>query len=232
MKSEMYTKYADQYALAVEDNIYNAHFERPSLQALLGDIQGTDVLDLGCGSGVYAEYFLTQQASSVTCIDMSEKMIEIVRSKLANSVKAYSQDLSVGLPVERSESVDIIVCPLMLHYIEDLSLLFKEVYRVLRNGGYMVFSTHHPFADFEYSSSGNYFEREQVFQHWGTIGKPVAVSFYRRSLTELISAVTSSGLVVSQISEGEVSEKIKELSPDTYQRLTTRPNFIFVRCHK
>ncbi|MEH6453790.1 MAG: class I SAM-dependent methyltransferase [Psychromonas sp.] len=232
MKSELYSKHALQYDLAVQDNIYNAYLERPSLQALIGDSKGLDVIDLGCGSGIYAEYFVAQGAKSVTCIDISEQMIEIVRSKLGNNVKAYAQDLSIGLPQQASESADIIACPLVLHYIQDLSIIFKEANRVLKPGGVMVFSTHHPFADFQSSISGDYFKSELIKQQWDTVGEPVSVSFYRRSLSEISDAITSNGLLIVQISEGHVSEQAKAISEETYQHLNSKPNFIFIKCQK
>lgn len=232
MKSELYSQYAEQYDAAVQDNIYNACLERPSLQAMLGKLKGLDVVDLGCGSGVYAKYLLSKQVKSLTCIDFSEAMVKLVRSKFSEQVSAYVQDLSQGLPLQKSMTVDVIVCPLLLHYIEDLTTIFKDIQRVLRPGGYMVLSTHHPFADFECSRSGNYFEKERVQQEWHTIGKPVTVSFYRRSLTEICNAITENGLVISQISEGEVSVEAKAKSVKTYEMLRKQPNFIFIKCSK
>lgn len=232
LKSDLYSKHAQQYDSVIKDNIYNAHLERPSLQALLGDTHNLDVLDLGCGSGIYAEYFLSQGASSITCVDFSEQMIKLVNDKFGNSVKAYVQDLSQGLPHESSVSADVIVCPLVVHYLKDLSPLFKEVFRVLKPGGYMVFSTHHPFADFASTLSGNYFEQEYITQQWDTVGEPVTVDFYRRSLTEISNAITTNGLTISQISEGKISEKAKDISAQTYQHLTKNPNFIFIKCQK
>lgn len=228
MKSKMYSTFAEKYDLAIKDNIYNAHLERPSLKALIGDISGLDVLDLGCGSGVYAEFLVEK----ITCLDLSEQMIEIVKNKLGDRVSAYTQNLSIGLPRERSISADVIICPLVIHYIEDLSIFFKEVSRVLKVGGYIVFSTHHPFADFELSSSGNYFERELVNDVWKTVGEPIEMTFYRRSLTEIMNAITKNGLVVTELTEGKVSVKAKDISPDTYEYLLRNPNFIFIKSQK
>ncbi|MEX0337303.1 class I SAM-dependent methyltransferase [Vibrio tubiashii] len=230
--SEMYTKHALKYSEVVKDNIYNALLERPSTLTLLGDVKGKAVVDMGCGSGIYAQWFLEQGVSSLSCVDLSAEMIDLVKSEYGDRLTAYVQDLSKGLPNEASNSADIIVCPLVLHYIEDLNVVFKDVYRVLKPGGYIVFSTHHPFADFECSTSGNYFERERVTEDWNTVGDPVEVSFYRRSLTEISDAVTSSGLVISRISEGEVDERAKAISEEAYQHLKHNPNFIFFRCEK
>ncbi|MUK48874.1 class I SAM-dependent DNA methyltransferase [Aliivibrio fischeri] len=230
--SSMYTTFAEQYDNVVQDNIYNAYLERPSLQAMLGDLNGCDVIDLGCGSGVYADYFIHRGVAKLTCIDYSPNMIEIVKRKFGDRITAYAQDASIGLIKEASESADLIISPLMIHYLEDLSVLFNDVARVLKNGGSFAFSTHHPFADFECSLSGNYFERELITEMWDTVGEPLEVRFYRRSLTELIEAITKSGLVVTQVSEGKVSEVVKDMSPERYDYLSKNPNFIFIKCQK
>ncbi|MBN3573083.1 class I SAM-dependent DNA methyltransferase [Vibrio neptunius] len=230
--SEMYTKHAKQYDAVIRNNIYNALLERPSTIALLDDLTDATVIDMGCGSGVYAEWLLGQSVKHLTCVDASKDMINLVQSKLGDRVNAYVQNLAVGLPNETENSADVIVCPLVLHYIENLSPVFAEVYRVLKPGGYMVFSTHHPFVDFESSASGNYFACEYIEEEWNTVGKPVKVSFYRRSLMEISEAISTSGLKIARITEGSVDEKVKSMCETTYQRLKTNPNFIFFRCEK
>ena len=230
--SEMYTKHASKYAEVVKGNIYNALLERPSTLSLLDDVKGLKVLDLGCGPGEYAQWFLEQSVAELTCTDLSEEMVSLVTERFGSKLNAYAQDLAIGLPNELDQSMDVIVCPLVLHYIEDLTPVFKEVQRVLKPGGYMVFSTHHPFADFECSINGNYFSREFIQEEWNTIGDPVQVSFYRRSLTEICNAIAASGLVISRITEGEVDERVREIDEDRYNHLKNNPNFIFVRCDK
>ncbi len=78
MSSETYSQHATKYDEVIQDNIYNAYLERPSLQALLDSSKGLNVLDLGCGTGIYAQYFLDQDAHSVTCLDSSKEMVELV----------------------------------------------------------------------------------------------------------------------------------------------------------
>ena len=213
-----------------QDNLYNAHFERPNTLELIGDVSGKKVLDLGCGSGLYAQILLARGASAVTCIDASQEMIEIVKGKLGETVSAYAQDLSKGLPEEEDAQYDVVICPLMIHYIQDLRPLFNDVKRVLKAGGEFVFSTHHPFADFECSVSGNYYDKELVEDMWNTIGDPVPVAFYRRSLQDITDAITESRMAILALSEGKVNDKIREIFEEHYQRLSTFPSFIFIKC--
>lgn len=237
MKSEMYSTFANDYDEVIQDNIYNAYLERPTLQSMLPTLGDLDVVDLGCGSGIYAQYLLAQGANKVTCIDYAEEMVQLVSRKaekadVSEKVAVYAQDLSKGLPNEADESADLVISPLMVHYLEDLNPLFSDVYRVLKMGGSFVFSTHHPFADFECSKSGNYFERELVQEEWDTVGKPVQVTFYRRSLTEITNALTLNSLVITLMSEGEVAERVKEIDIERYEYLSKNPNFIFIKCQK
>lgn len=60
----------------------------------------------------------------------------------------------------------------------------------------------------------------------------VQVTFYRRPLMEIANGITSAGLSITQISEGQVSEAIKQASQQTYGRLSKNPNCIFIKCQK
>ncbi|WP_087025580.1 class I SAM-dependent methyltransferase [Thaumasiovibrio subtropicus] len=232
MSGEMYSRYAGEYDQAIQDNIYNALLERPSLQALLGCVKDKKVLDLGCGSGIYIQYLLDSGAKHVTGIDLSESMLAVARTRLPESVLLYAQDLSVGLPQEADSQYDCVICPLAVHYLEDLSPIMVSIERVLKPGGIFVFSTHHPLVDFEVSPSGNYFSVERIVEEWDTIGKPVEVQFYRRSLTSLLQSVFEAGMLVSGLTEGKPAEAMKEVDEARYRHLSTNPNFIFVRCLK
>jgi hypothetical protein len=60
----MYDQFAAAYAADNESNAFNALYERPAMLALLGDLRGKRVLDVGCGSGALAEAMLERGATS------------------------------------------------------------------------------------------------------------------------------------------------------------------------
>ena len=229
MTSEMYTRHARDYDKAIADNIYNALLERPNMLCMLPELENKHVLDLGCGSGIYAQEFI-RQGAKVTAVDLSQEMIDIVREKLSSEVKAYAADISLGLPQESDNTYDVVICPLAMHYVENPLPLFKEVKRVLKPSGQFFFSTHHPIADYSVSPSGNYFKRELITEKWDTIGHPVAVSYYRRPLSEWFEALLHADLHVVRFQEGRPDERMKTVAPDAYQKLSTRPSFIFFAC--
>ena len=229
MKNPMYNEFAREYEKAISDNIYNANLERPSLISMLPELKGKLVLDLGCGPGFYAKH-LVDAGAKVTAIDASSKMVDIVRKKLGSKINCYVQDLSCGLPTENNNSYDLVICPLTIHYIDDLTKLFNDIRCVLKGNGTFIFSTHHPLVDFTASPSGNYFKKELIAETWDTLGHPVEVKFYRRSLTDLFGAISSSGMCVDDLYEGKPTEHMKELSSECYKKLSIHPNFIFLKC--
>ncbi len=229
MKSPMYSEFAKEYDKAIRDNIFNAHLERPSLLSMLPELKGKSVLDLACGPGVYAEY-LVKQGAKVTAVDVSDEMVSSVNQKLTNQVNCYVQDLAFGLPGEADNQYDVIICPLAVHYLNHLNVLFTDIQRCLKSNGVFVFSTHHPMVDFTASPSGNYFKRELIVEQWDTLGHPVEVQFYRRSLTELIGSISAAGMCVVDLYEGKPSERMAEINPEFYMKLSNQPNFVFIKC--
>ncbi len=200
--------------------------------SLLPELQGKSILDLGCGPGEYFEFFLNEKCSHITAIDVSQTMVKIVKERYGANVDSYIQNLNMGIPNEKDSIYDLAVSALTIHYIKNITFLFKEVYRVLKKNGLFVFSTHHPFLDFSYSESDDYFSTEKLTQTWQTIGKPVEVSFYRRSLSTIFKALTDAGFYITYISEGKPTKELKSISGEDYKRLTKKPFFLFVTCQK
>ncbi|MDR6974268.1 SAM-dependent methyltransferase [Streptomyces sp. 3330] len=46
-----YSSFAEAYSAENETNLINAHYERPAMLALAGDVAGRRILDAGCGCG-------------------------------------------------------------------------------------------------------------------------------------------------------------------------------------
>ncbi|WP_201746221.1 class I SAM-dependent DNA methyltransferase [Veronia nyctiphanis] len=225
----MYKEYASEYDVAIQGNLYNAKFERPSLLSLLTELEGKKLLDLGCGPGVYAQELISRGAS-VTAIDNSEDMIEITRAKIGSNHKAYVQDISIGLPNEKSGEFDVVICPLAIHYLKDLNPLFSDVRRVLKHNGQFIFSTNHPNVDFRSSPSGDYFATEEINEEWHTLGRPVPVTYYRRPISALAGSISCSGMVISNIFEGLPTEELKKASLAVFEKLSTKLSFMFYVC--
>lgn len=117
--------------------------EWPSLRALLPEIHGLRIVDLGCGFGAFCRWARKQGAAHILGLDVSENMLARARSLSEDAAIAYTRaDLGhLDLP---EAAFDLAYSTLAFHYIEDLAGLFATVHRALVPGGTLVFSMEHP----------------------------------------------------------------------------------------
>lgn len=117
--------------------------EWPSIRALLPDLSGKHVIDLGCGFGWFSRWALDQGAASTLGLDLSENMLARARAMTANAQASYQiADLeTVELPSMR---FDFAYSALAFHYIADFGRLARTIHDSLRPGAGFVFTIEHP----------------------------------------------------------------------------------------
>jgi len=113
------------------------------LLATLGDVQGKDILDVGCGEGHLARA-LVERGAHVWGIDAAPHMIELAQAKEGAARITYTVgDMTTALPYD-SRRFDLVVCNLVLMNVADISFPISEVARVLKPYAKFVFSIVHP----------------------------------------------------------------------------------------
>jgi len=117
--------------------------EWPALKALLPELRGLRVVDLGCGFGWFCRWAQQQGAAAVLGIDVSKKMLARARAAATDAAITYLE-----ADLERAElpqaAFDLAYSSLALHYVEDLGGLLAKVRRALAPNGRLVFSVEHP----------------------------------------------------------------------------------------
>lgn len=157
-----YDQVADAFARHAEDGPYNAHLDRPALLGLLPPVAGLQVLDAGCGPGLYAEW-LVAQGATVIGLDVSPRMVALAQTRLGKRATILEADLAQPLTMLADASFDLVISALALDYVPDWAPLFCELARVLRPGGILAFSVVHPADDFyRLHPEGCYFDVEAV----------------------------------------------------------------------
>lgn len=219
-----YEAMAEQYAAAVDTLPHNAYYERPAVLSLLPSVAGLNVLDAGCGSGWYAEY-LVEHGATVTAVDVSPKLVTLTKARLGNRVQVLQADLGRPLDFADDDIFDLVLCPLVMHYLKDWKAVFVEFHRLLKGSGVLLLSTHHPFMDFQLFETESYFTTELLEDEWST-GK---VRYYRRPLTAMIEALAEAGFVVERILEPQPTDGFREVDPEGHERLSKNPGFIVIR---
>lgn len=117
--------------------------EWPALRALLPDLRGRKVVDLGCGFGWFCRWAREQGAAEVLGIDLSENMLERARAMTEGAAIRYVRADLEGLDLP-PESFDLAYSSLALHYVADLARLLATVRRALIPGGHLIASMEHP----------------------------------------------------------------------------------------
>jgi SAM-dependent methyltransferase len=117
--------------------------EWPALRAMLPDVRGLKIVDLGCGFGWFCRWACENGAAEVLGLDLSERMLAEARARTSNALIHYERaDLEqLELP---SAAFDLAYSSLALHYVQDVARLMATVHRALVPGGHFVFSTEHP----------------------------------------------------------------------------------------
>lgn len=222
---------AEYYLHFVDTKPYNAYYERPATTALLPEVRGKRVVDAGCAAGWYTQWLLDRGAS-VLALDHSPRMVEMTRRRVGDRAEVVRADLNEPLSMIGDGTADIVLSSLVLHYLEDWGAVMGEFNRILRPGGLLVFSVHHPFGDFLIFRREDYFLTELLEDEWDTDRGKVKVHFYRRPLGRMIAPVIENGFDIERLVEPMPTERFKAELPEAYERLTKRPQFLFVRARK
>lgn len=116
-----------------------------SLDALIPDVDGCDILDVACGQGLASRH-LAGLGGRVTGVDSSQVMIDIAKRRGTPSGPAitYLVDDAQTLARVADSSCDGVVCQLGLMDIEDLDATLSSISRVLKRAGWLVFVIGHP----------------------------------------------------------------------------------------
>lgn len=199
MSADDYDGFATDYDEENAGSLLNAHYERPAVLDLLGDVGGRRILDAGCGSGPLAGE-LVARGADVSGFDGSPAMIELARGRLGGAVPLIVHDLADPLPYE-DESFDDVVASLVLHYLQDWEAPLAEIRRVLRPGGRLVASVNHPFVRPFNEPTEDYFAIREYGEEVELDGRSTTLTFWHRPLREVVRAVTDSGLVLRVLDE-------------------------------
>lgn len=192
----------------------------PALEAMLPALDGKRVLDAGCGAGVYTRR-LSDAGADVTAVDANVEMVREARER-APAATVREADLTDGLALLDSGSVDAVLCQHVLSHVEDVRGPFEAFARVLAVDGVLVLSTHNPVHDYLTVREGGYpdttdaanvdptlvnapenptyTDTERYDIDWGGNVSNRA-TYYRRSVEGLFGPLCAAGFAVEGVTE-------------------------------
>jgi len=112
------------------------------------DFQGKHVLDVGGGTGIIALMALEMGASKAICGDISEFMLKQGRNKAKNlgynSDRIEFRQLDAEALPFKNDSFDVVITGMAFGLFPDQGEAVKEMFRVLRPGGFISLGAHGP----------------------------------------------------------------------------------------
>ena len=117
---------------------------KPVPHEWLGDLRGKKVLGLASGGGQQMPIFAALGADC-TVLDYSSKQIaseRMVAEREGYQIRIIQGDMTRPLPFE-DEEFDLVFHPVSNCYVEEVRPIWKECYRVLKHGGYLIAGTDH-----------------------------------------------------------------------------------------
>lgn len=219
----------------------NNLFEIPAFLALLPDLNGRAVLDLGCGMGERCVDFIRRGASRVVGIDISENMLAAAREKSSHPRIEY-----LRLPMEEIGRLegpfDVVTSSLAMHYVQDYAGVVSAVYGLLKKGGAFVFSQESPlttcFSTGErwtrgadgrkiHANISNYSVDGERETRWFVDG----LKIYHRTFSTVVNTLVDAGFTVERLVEPIPTPETLREYPD-YEDLLHKPDFLLVRARK
>jgi len=196
-----------------------------ALSDLSGDVKNRRICDLACGQGIVARAFAERGAQMVG-IDISLKLLEIARAEEAargRGIDYMDMDAQL-LSGLAAASFDGVFCNLALMDIPDLGATARAVSRVLRPGGWFLFTIMHPcfqtsdsrwFTE-EGKGTGRLVRAYFVEARWNSkdqTGMRARVGAVHRTLSNYFNTFSSAGFLLEAVTEPQIPREPGKLEP-------------------
>ena len=222
---------------------FNDCIETPIIFAMLPDLYGKVILDIGCGMGQHTKEYAQRGAESVLGIDISEKMLDYAKGH-NNAENIIYQRMAMEDIETIDRKFDLITSSLVFDYVEDFDGLMQKIYKLMKENAEFVFSMSHPIVtawdgvydrytrtetgERLYANLRNYCKEGLRKVDWGVNG----YECYHRTVSSIINALIKAGFVIEECQEAHISDDMRTQYPDLFGGTIHRPEFIFFRCRK
>ena len=222
---------ANAYAAAQDAGLdhYRYAFFGPAQIDACGDVRGTQLLDVGCGSGYFARA-MAERGARVTAIDLSPRMIEHARRREDETPLGIdyrvldAAELASAFEAGSFESATSCVA---LQDMPSAEPVLRAVHDVLRPGGRFIASILHPCTDtphraWEREPSGRtrwlcidrYFDREVIEYRWQRWAYAFTTAARHAPLEDWFAWILGAGFRLRRFLEPRPSEDALRLHPD------------------
>lgn len=218
-------RYAETYSAVhtEQGDLHKEIFLNPTLLSLMGTVKNKKVLDAGCGEGYFSR-ILAKSEANVIAVDYSEKMLEIAKERTPIDLRIdYRHGNCEDLNFLEDNSFDLIVSNMVIQDLANYEKAFQEMYRLLVDGGYFIFSILHPC--FVTPESGWEKTKDGEKLHWNVdkyfyegvyeqkLGDKEKMLLFHRTLTSYVNNIVKTGFILEGLIEPKPSEEMLSKYP-------------------
>jgi 2-polyprenyl-6-hydroxyphenyl methylase/3-demethylubiquinone-9 3-methyltransferase len=109
----------------------------------LANLNGKNVLDVGCGGGILSDS-MVRKGALVTGIDLSVKALRVAQLHALEAGTrnvTYREISAEAIALEQPGSFDVVTCMEMLEHVPDPASVVKACSDLVKPGGWVFFST-------------------------------------------------------------------------------------------
>lgn len=215
----------------------NETLEHPALLSILPPLTGKRVLDIGCGAGGFCLEAVDRGATSVIGIDISKLMCaEAIRSLASHKQRCKILNIAVEDASFESNSFDVIVSSLTLHYVASYSEVISKVGSWLTQFGVFIYSVNHPIytaglnriPDFGTGALSTLnldrYQEEGIRNHYWFVD---GVIKYHRTIQTQINALSEAGFKINYFLEPKVLPEYRD-AIEELRNADRRPVFMII----
>ncbi len=182
-----YDTTATAYAEEFQDELEKKSLDRLLLQRFAKENKEKGkCLDLGCGPGQTTLFLAKAGMEDLVGMDLSEGMISAAKMKRSKALQFVQADM-LDLPIKAGQIGSILCFYGIVHFqLDELASAVKEWWRVLKNGGQVLFSFH----------VGSEQRDLNTF-----LGEEVDITFYFFEIDQVIELLKAQGFAVLEVIE-------------------------------
>ncbi len=177
--------------------------EGPVVRDWIKDPGGLRVADVGCGTGRHAVW-LADAGAEVDAHDFSPGMMAKAHAKLSRrGVRLHEHALPAPLPAADG-TFDVALLALVADHLADLPASFRDLHRVLKPGGLLVFTVLHPAMNL-CGLTARFTDPDS--------GREVRVAAFEHTYADYVMAPLKAGFIIEEIVEQKVDAALAARAP-------------------
>ena len=116
----------------------NAHISWGEMIKGITNIQNKQIIDIGCGGGIYTKELALMGAKSVIGLDFSKEILQAAKencSGFSNISFIHGDAHSTPYP---NDTFDIVISRAVIHHLQDIPTFLREASRILKKNGVLI----------------------------------------------------------------------------------------------